>query len=124
MGRYHPVKGGGVVALQKGDNMLTDAFAICHHCLGRPDILESGIRRPHVVRAHTAVLVAEPGQLGKRQHVHHEIPQCPPLTPGQVLLQLLIGELLDGAPGCTQHHIVLRRQPAGFARQIDLDLQA
>ena len=66
------------------------------------------MRRPHVVRAHTAVLVAEPGQFGKRQHVHHEIAQGPVLTPGQVLLQLRIRKLLHGAQAGSQHPIVLR----------------
>ena len=28
VGRYHPVKGRGVVALQEGDDMLTDTFAV------------------------------------------------------------------------------------------------
>ena len=74
VGRDHPVKGGGVVALQEGEDMLPDAFAVRRHRLGRPDIMESGMRSPHVVRAHTTVLVAEPGQFGKRQHVDHEIP--------------------------------------------------
>ena len=27
----------------------------------------------HVVGAHTALLVAEPGQLGERQHMHQEV---------------------------------------------------
>src|SRR2546428_2513082 len=56
MGRDYPVKGSGVVALQEGDNMLTDAFAVCRHRRGCLDIAESGSRHPHVIRAHTAVL--------------------------------------------------------------------
>jgi hypothetical protein len=55
--------------------------------------------------------------------MHHQVPQRPPLTPRQVLLQLLIGELSNGPNRCCQHRIVLLRQPAGFSGQIDLDVQ-
>ena len=65
MGRDHPVKGGLVIALQEGDDLPPDAITICRHCCGRFDLVQSRIRSPHVLRAHTAVLMAEPGQLGK-----------------------------------------------------------
>src|SRR5262245_59244061 len=63
--RHHAVKGSSVVALQEGEDMLPHAFTVRYDGLGHLDLTQSCIRSPHVVCAHTTVLVAEPGELGK-----------------------------------------------------------
>ena len=76
----------------------------------------------HIVGGHTAGLMAEPGQFREGKDVDNGIPQGFG-APGHFPPQLLRRKLEGGADGGVEDFVVLFRQPAGSARQVNLSVQ-